>query len=58
VNSFKGVSARGLRSEFTGRVNQASMRGHCWSPTHFAASGGGTPLTIVHQYIEQQQRPA
>jgi putative transposase len=57
VNSLKGVLARRLRSEFTGRVNWASMRGHFWSPSYFAASYGGAPLTIIRQYI-QQQRPA
>ena len=58
VNSLKGVSARRLRAEFTGRVNRASMRGHFWSPSYFAASCGGAPLSIIRQYIEQQQRPA
>jgi putative transposase len=58
VNSLKGVSARMLRSEFTGRVNRASMRGHFWSPSYFAASCGGAPLSIIRQYIEQQRRPA
>ncbi len=58
VNSLKGVSARRLRSEFTGRVNQASMHGHFWSPSYFAASCGGAPLSIIRQYIEQQQHPA
>jgi REP-associated tyrosine transposase len=58
VNSLKGVSARRLRSEFTGRVNRASMHGHLWSPSYFAASCGGAPLGIIRQYIEQQQRPA
>ena len=57
VNSLKGVSARRLRSEFTGRVNRAIMHGHVWSPSYFAASCGGAPLSIVRQYIEQQQRP-
>lgn len=57
VNSLKGVSARRLRSEFTGRVNRAIMHGHFWSPSYFAASCGGAPLSIVRQYIEQQQRP-
>ena len=54
VNSLKGISARRLRSEFTGRVNGASMRGHFWSPSYFAASCGGAPLSIIRQYIEQQ----
>jgi len=58
VNSLKGVSARRLRSEYTGRVNRAVMRGHFWSPSYFAASCGGAPLSIIRQYIEQQQRPA
>ena len=57
VNSLKGVSARRLRSEFTGRVNRASMHGHFWSPSYFAASCGSAPLNAIRQYL-QQQRPA
>ncbi len=57
VNSLKGVSARRLRSEFTGRVNRHIMHGHFWSPSYFAASCGGAPLSIIRQYIEQQRRP-
>jgi putative transposase len=57
VNSLKGVSARRLRSEFTGRVNRHIMHGHLWSPPYFAASCGGAPLLITRQYIEQQRRP-
>jgi putative transposase len=58
VNSLKGVSARRLRSEYTGRVNRARMNGHFWSPSYLAASCGGAPPSIIAQYIEQQQRPA
>lgn len=54
VNSLKGVSARILRRDFTGRTNHAPMHGHFWSPSYFAASCGGAPLTEVRQYIEQQ----
>jgi REP-associated tyrosine transposase len=43
VNSLKGVSARRLRSEYAGRVNQARMNSHFWSPSYFAASCGGAP---------------
>ncbi|MFD7409466.1 IS200/IS605 family transposase [Streptomyces sp. NPDC059866] len=57
VNSLKGVSARRIRQEFTGRINHAIMHGHLWSPSYFSASCGGAPLAIVRQYIEQQQRP-
>ena len=58
VNSLKGVSARRLRSEFTDRVSRHIMHGHFWSPSYFAASCGGAPLSIIKQYIDQQQRPA
>ena len=58
VNSLKGVSARRLRSEFTDRVNGHVMNGHFWSPSYFAASCGGAPLSIIRQYIEQQKAPA
>ncbi len=57
VNSLKGVSARRLRAEFTGRTNPAIMHGHFWSPSYFAASCGGAPLKMVKDYIEQQKRP-
>jgi putative transposase len=57
VNSLKGVSAWMLRSEYPGRVNRARMNGHFWSPSYFAASCGGAPLSIIRQYIDQQ-RPA
>jgi putative transposase len=57
VNSLKGVSARILRRDFTGRVDRAIMHGHFWSPSYFAASCGGAPLSIIRQYIEQQRRP-
>ena len=47
VNSLKGASARRLRSEYTGKVNRATMNGHFWSPSYFAASCGGAPLSII-----------
>ncbi|MGW4440750.1 transposase, partial [Streptomyces sp. NPDC004596] len=28
-----------------------------WSGSYFAGSAGGAPLSIVKQYIEQQNRP-
>ena len=57
VNSLKGVSARRLRTEFTGRVNRAIMHGHFWSPYYFAGSADGAPLQVVKDYIKQQKRP-
>ncbi|MBT2505471.1 IS200/IS605 family transposase [Streptomyces sp. ISL-98] len=56
VNSLKGVSSRYLRQEFTDRTNRATIHGRFWSPSYFAGSCGGAPLSIVRQYIEQQKR--
>lgn len=57
VNSLKGVSARRLRDQYRGWVNRHSMNGHLWTPSYFAASCGGAPISILRKYIEQQQRP-
>jgi putative transposase len=46
-----------IPQEFTGRINRATMHGHLWSRSYFAASYGDAPLAIIRQYIEQQQRP-
>jgi putative transposase len=53
VNSLKGVSSRRLRQRFEIRTH----RDHLWSPSYFAASAGGAPLSIIRQYIEAQRRP-
>ncbi len=57
VNSLKGLPARRLRPEFTGRVNQHIMHGHFWSPSYFAAPCGRAPLSIIRRYTEQQRPP-
>ncbi|MGL4185189.1 MAG: transposase, partial [Thiotrichaceae bacterium] len=31
--------------------------GSLWSPSYFAGSVGGAPLSVLKQYIEQQNRP-
>jgi putative transposase len=38
-------------------MNRHIMHGHFWSPSYFAASCGGAPLSIIRQYIEQQRAP-
>jgi putative transposase len=58
VNSLKGVPARELRSEFTGRMNRHITHGHFWSPSYPAPSRGGAPPGIIRQHIEQQRHPA
>jgi putative transposase len=57
VNSLKGVSSRQLRQDFVGRINPAATGGQFWSPSYFAGSCGGAPLSTVKDYIHNQKRP-
>jgi putative transposase len=57
VGSLKGVSARRLRQEYPGHIVKYLWGAHFWSPSYFAASCGGAPLSIIKEYLEQQKRP-
>ncbi|MFC8519735.1 IS200/IS605 family transposase [Streptomyces sp. NPDC057257] len=57
VGSLKGISARRLRQEFPDHIRRYLWGDHFWSPSYFAASAGGTPLSVVKEYIENQKRP-
>jgi putative transposase len=57
VNSLKGVSSRLLREarpEITGRY----YKGVLWSPSYFAASCGGAPLSVISEYVRSQREVA
>lgn len=58
VNILKGVSSRRLRQEYDAHVRRYLWGGHLWSGSYFAGTCGGAPLTVIKQYIENQQRPA
>ena len=55
VNSLKGVSSRRLEQVHPD-VTARYWRGVLWSPSHFAASCGGAPLSIIKTYIENQRK--
>lgn len=57
VNSLKGVSSRRMRQEFPDLASRYWRRSKLWSGSYFAGSVGGAPLSILRQYIEQQNRP-
>jgi putative transposase len=57
VNSLKGVSSRRMRQEFPDLSRRYWRRSKLWSGSYFAGSVGGAPLSILKQYIEQQNRP-
>ncbi|MCJ0874875.1 IS200/IS605 family transposase [Streptomyces sp. AP-93] len=55
LNSLKG--SRRLRQEYPELVRHYGRAQRLWSGSYFAGSVGGAPLSIVRQYIEQQNRP-
>ncbi|HGJ5856465.1 MAG TPA: IS200/IS605 family transposase [Arsenophonus nasoniae] len=57
VNSLKGVSSRLLRRDRPDIASRYYYKGVLWSPSYFAASCGGAPLSIIKQYIEKQETP-
>lgn len=57
VNSLKGVSSRRLRQEFPDLVRHYWRAQRLWSGSYFAGSVGGAPISVLRQYIEQQDRP-
>jgi len=57
VNSLKGVSSRMIRQKKYPGIRKKLWGGALWSPSYFAGSCGGAPLSVVRQYIEQQKTP-
>jgi putative transposase len=56
VNALKGVSSRLLRKAHP-EIASKYWKGVLWSPSYFAASCGGAPISIIKQYIENQKMP-
>ena len=57
VNSLKGVSSRKLKRHYPELSSPSYQKDALWSPSYFASSVGGAPISVLKQYIEQQNRP-
>jgi putative transposase len=58
VNSLKGVSSRMIRKKNYPTIQRYLWGNALWSPSYFAGSCGGAPLSVIKQYIEQQDTPS
>ena len=58
VNSLKGVSSRMIRQKKYPAIRKKLWGGALWSPSYFAGSCGGAPISVIRQYIEKQQTPS
>lgn len=56
VNSLKGASSRTMRNRFK-NLGKRYYKGALWSPSYFAGSCGGAPISIIKEYIEKQKTP-
>ena len=57
VNALKTATSRRLRSEFPDEVNRVYRKPVLWSRSYCVISCGGAPLSVIKQYIEQQEAP-
>lgn len=57
VNSLKGVSSRLIRKKNYSSIRRKLWGKSLWSPSYFAGSCGGAPLSVLKQYIESQRTP-
>lgn len=57
VNSLKGASSLMIRKKDYPSIKEKLWGNALWSPSYFAASCGGAPISIIRAYIEQQRTP-
>jgi len=57
VNNLKTTSSRLVRKEFADHLAGTYRKPVLWSRSYCIVSCGGAPLSIIKQYIEQQERP-
>ena len=57
VNSLKGISSLMIRKKNDPKIRKKLWGGALWSPSYFAGSCGGAPISVIRGLIEQQQTP-
>ena len=55
VNNLKTVSSRLIRKEFSDELSKVYWKPVFWSGSYCVLTCGGAPLTIIKQYIENQE---
>ena len=58
VNSPKDVLSRRLWQKYLELRQPYRKTNRLWVGSYFAGSVGGAPISVLLQYIEQQDRPA
>lgn len=58
VNNVKTTSSRLIRRDFERELAKVYRKPVFWSRSYCIVSCGGAPLSIIKQYIEQQEPPS
>ena len=57
VQALKGYSSLIIRKKNYPSIQKNLLGKALWSPSYFACSCGGASISIIRQYIEQQNTP-
>ncbi len=57
INKIKSVASRKIRQEFAEEVNKVYWKDVLWNESYFIASCGGVTISVLKQYIENQDTP-
>lgn len=57
VGNVKSVTSRKLRQEFSEEINKVYWKKVLWNESYFIASCGGVTISVLKNYIENQQVP-
>lgn len=55
VNNFKTVSSRLIRKEFKAHIDRFYHKPVFWSRSYCLLTCGGAPLSVIKQYIQNQE---
>jgi|SRR5690625_1401885 len=56
INSFKTVTSRYIRKEFSKELKKYYWKPYFWSRSYLIVTTGGAPMESIKKYIEEQDR--
>ena len=57
VGNIKSVTSRKLRQEFPEEINKVYWKKVLWNESYFIASCGGVTISVLKNYLENQEKP-
>ena len=57
IGNIKSVTSRRLRQEFPQEINKVYGQKVLWNESYFIASCGGVTISVLKNYIENQEKP-